>query len=96
MAGKVTLLINLFVYIGDLYIHWTAGNTIGQNGLSVVTFSIRFYDSIIQMQENNMYAVWTDAYEMSVNGSFTVRCMSEVYRYTLLGGNFVIPAEFHQ
>ena len=95
-AGTITLVIHSFVYIGELYINWTAGNTIGQNGLSNVSISIRLYDSVVHFQDNNMYAIWEDAYELSIHGSFTVICGLEEYRYILNGGSFTIPGEYHQ
>lgn len=80
--------------VGEIYLSWTEGLTIGQIGLSVVTFSI-VPKSSATFNSNGIYTIWINAYETAIRGSFlyTDNGSSTVFHIDI---NFVIPEEYRQ
>ena len=69
--------------------------TIGQNELSAVTISITHSESSYSFDSNGIYAIWEDAYEFAIRGSYTYTKEGHSYQ-VLVNIDFVIPEEFRQ
>ena len=91
-SGEFTLL-TTYAYIFGIEIYGV-GNTVGA-GLSAVTVSIRVDDPEFTITDNYISIIWTNPYEMSIVGSFSVIFNNTSYGY-VINGTFTIPEEYHQ
>ena len=87
-----SIFINDLGETGDLYAGWTAGNTVGPDGLSVATITIRFSNNNYSVQENHIRTEWQGAYILSISGYFLIS--TNPGRYYFISGTCSIPGEY--
>ena len=81
------------IKIGEVTITWMAGNTVGQENLSVVDVSIRCLNDNYIFKDKHLTYSWVIAYVTSFSGTIIITHNQKDY-VNDFSGTFVIPTWF--
>lgn len=88
MAGIINIANECVV--GEVYLNWSEGNTVGHSEMSNAFVSIRFNDTSITITENNIQKEWTSEYTLSIGGYFKAS-INQNERIYFINGTFIVP-----